>query len=547
MNLLLKLSSLLSVLLLICLDLIAQSHAYNLTTDVILERSFNKNRQINTNNFTFPNGKLKCLVMSFDDGPEHDRVLLEKLNKANIVGTFHLNSGRLGKKAEWLSSELGYDVHFVTESEVSSLYRGHEISGHTVHHIGLNNPNDSIIKFEVSSDLKRMNALIDNEYYRPVQGLAYPFGAYNHQTVSILEELGLKYARTVDATYNFEIPTSNFLTLNPTCHIFDALNYGSYFVNDEATQMQLLNIWGHSYEFHKNWELADSICNMLGNKEDIWYAQTVELVDYLTAIEELSYANDSVFNPSKDITVWVKNKNGDVVALLPGQSMAVHFQSSYAEVSELDRLYPPGSTIIKYHGDWTKNHYKERITTFKNSPLNFGDIVFIGNSITEQGGDWGEKLGVKNVRNRGIAGDVTDGVLKRINEITYYKPRTVFILIGINDLFNLYFQKEIPSPEYVANNILKITEVIHKGSPETKIYLQTILPTSKDYLMEDITKVNTMIRMHKTDSNYNLIDLFEVFVGDDGLIKPNLTSDGTHLNKLGYQLWVETINATINR
>ncbi|MEM7105214.1 MAG: GDSL-type esterase/lipase family protein [Bacteroidota bacterium] len=483
--------------------------------------------------------------MSFDDGPQHDRVLLEKLNMANITGTFHLNSGRLGKKAEWLSSELGYDTHFVSETEVSTIYRGHEISSHGVNHAGLNNRVDSFIRMEIAPDIDRLNQLIKQTDHDQVQGLAYPFGAYDDQTLKTLNVLKIKYARTTSATRSFDLPASNFLTLHPTCHIFDALNFGSYFIYNEPDEMQLLNIWGHSYEFDNNWTLADSICNLLGNNKDIWYAQTIEIVDYLTAIKNLSYSNGSVFNPSKNLAVWIKNDKGNFVELLPGQSMPVQFQSSFIEVSFLDQLYPSKSTSIQYHGDWTKIHYNQRIEAFKKSPLDFGDIVFIGNSITEQGKNWGEKLGLENVHNRGIAGDVTDGVLKRLDELIYYKPKTVFLLIGINDLFNLYYQKEIPSPEYVADNIIKITELIHAGSPDTKIYLQTILPTSEGYMADNINTVNAIISMHEKDADYQLINLFEKFVGVDGLIQPLLTSDGTHLNEMGYQLWVETIKSTI--
>ena len=41
-----------------------------------------------------------------------------------------------------------------------------------------------------------------------------------------------------------------------------------------------------------------------------------------------------------------------------------------------------------------------------------GGIVFLGNSITEQGGDWGKRLGWSSLKNRGISGDVTEGVLR---------------------------------------------------------------------------------------------------------------------------------------
>lgn len=212
---------------------------------------------------------------------------------------------------------------------------------------------------------------------------------------------------------------------------------------------------------------------------------------------------------------------------------------------KLEELYPPENTLIEYHSDWTKNHYKQRIQEFKEAPLSFGDIVFIGNSITEGGKDWGAKFGVPNVKNRGISGDVTDGVLKRLGEITYIKPKAVFLLIGINDLFNLHHQKQIPSPEYVGNNILKIVSFLHHKTPRTKIYVQTILPTSEEYMKEYISTVNSMIQAYEKEGKYKVIDLHSAFLNKQGLLKKELTYDGTHLNEKGYAVWVDKVKSFV--
>lgn len=212
---------------------------------------------------------------------------------------------------------------------------------------------------------------------------------------------------------------------------------------------------------------------------------------------------------------------------------------------KLAQLFPPENTLIEYHTDWTKNHYKERIRAFKEAPLSFGDIVFIGNSITEGGNDWGAKFGDSKVKNRGISGDVTDGVLKRLEEIAYFKPKAVFLLIGINDLFNLHHQKQIPSPEYVGENILKIAEALHRKSPKTQIHIQTILPTSKAYMKEYISTVNRMIQANEKGSHYKVIDLHSAFINEKGLLKKELTYDGTHLSEKGYGVWVEKVKALV--
>jgi lysophospholipase L1-like esterase len=216
--------------------------------------------------------------------------------------------------------------------------------------------------------------------------------------------------------------------------------------------------------------------------------------------------------------------------------------SKYAlSQSNLEVIYPFKNTTIDYHDRWTKNHYKKRIKKFKKQPIHPGDIVFIGNSITEGGKDWGAKLKIDNVKNRGISGDVTDGVLSRLGELIKYEPKSIFIMIGVNDLFNLYYRKEIPSPDYVINNLLKITTLLHEKLPNTKLYLQTLLPTARDFINEKIDIVNASIRIHQSDGTYSLIDLNPHFATDDGLINTSLTYDGTHLNSKGYFLWSELI------
>jgi lysophospholipase L1-like esterase len=223
-------------------------------------------------------------------------------------------------------------------------------------------------------------------------------------------------------------------------------------------------------------------------------------------------------------------------------------QSNQLTIKEKVKLYPTKEIVSSYHNDWTQGHYKKRIKEFENDPLEFGDIVFIGNSITEKGKNWSEKFNVAHIRNRGIAGDVTDGVLKRLNEIVYFKPKAVFILIGINDLFNIHheeaggnlkYYKIVPSTDYVGKNILKIAKLIHRKSPETKIYVQTVLPTRREYLKEDILFVNKIIKNNEAKGYYNVIDLYSQFVDSNGDLIKELTVDGVHLSDKGYQKWVE--------
>ena len=201
-----------------------------------------------------------------------------------------------------------------------------------------------------------------------------------------------------------------------------------------------------------------------------------------------------------------------------------------------ESIYPAETILIPNHSEWTKKHYPERIEEFKANPLTFGDIVFIGNSITEQGGNWDKRLNNPKIKNRGISGDMTEGILARLGEIYYYKPKKVFIKIGINDLFT-----DNLSAEYVGNNILKIVDNIRLNSPKTKIYVQTILPTTTEKIILKIKTTNTILKNASLKNTYTLIDLHSVFADENDMMKKELTVDGVHLNEAGYKVWVAYI------
>jgi lysophospholipase L1-like esterase len=229
-------------------------------------------------------------------------------------------------------------------------------------------------------------------------------------------------------------------------------------------------------------------------------------------------------------------------------SIGIVAQSSQPSARKMNRLFPKKENTSSYHNNWTKNYYPKRIKEFAKEPLTFGEIVFIGNSITEGGKDWSSRFGIAHVRNRGIAGDVTDGVLKRLDEIIYFKPKAVFILIGINDLFSLHhtednrelvYDKIVPSAAYVATNILKIAKRIHRKSPTTKIYVRTLLPTRRPFLKDDIILINQIIKKNTAKGYYQVIDLYTHFADASGELMQELTKDGVHLNDRGYERWVQ--------
>lgn len=173
---------------------------------------------------------------------------------------------------------------------------------------------------------------------------------------------------------------------------------------------------------------------------------------------------------------------------------------------------------------------------FQLQPLNEGDIVFIGDSITEMGMNWGVRFGGTQFRNRGIKADMTYGVLARLSEMQKASPKAIFILIGINDIFNLYYQQEIQQLSSVAENIQKITVALRTSLPNTQIFVQSLLPDHRDFITVLAKEVNQQIQQIP-NKQFEYVDLHSFFVTPEGVMRPELTTDGTHLNAKGYALW----------
>lgn len=186
------------------------------------------------------------------------------------------------------------------------------------------------------------------------------------------------------------------------------------------------------------------------------------------------------------------------------------------------------------------DHYLKMTEKFRKEPVTSGRTIFLGNSITE-GGNWKKLLKDSTILNRGISGDNTFGVLKRLSEITRHKPARVYILIGVNDL-----SKNIPN-EVVIENIFAIVSNIHAASPKTKIYVQSILPVNpevKDFMtrfgkQSDIVEINNQLKKYAEPLKFTFVDIHSHFTDARQLLDVRFTNDGLHLNAAGYQHWVE--------
>ncbi|WAC39619.1 GDSL-type esterase/lipase family protein [Pedobacter sp. SL55] len=194
-----------------------------------------------------------------------------------------------------------------------------------------------------------------------------------------------------------------------------------------------------------------------------------------------------------------------------------------------------------YDSTYRPGKYKELVAKFNAEPINKKDYIFLGNSITA-GTDWGKLLNLPKAKNRGISGDITFGVLERLQEVIDRKPAKVFILIGINDI-----SRNIPD-SLILRNYKTMIERIRKGSKKTQIYFYTLLPVNASFEKfknhygkdEHILYLNDEIRKF-TAKKVTVIDLYPHFLDGDKKLRAELTKDGLHLIPAGYEVWKEVL------
>ncbi|MBX2934465.1 MAG: family 20 glycosylhydrolase [Ferruginibacter sp.] len=175
-------------------------------------------------------------------------------------------------------------------------------------------------------------------------------------------------------------------------------------------------------------------------------------------------------------------------------------------------------------------------------PVRNNEIIFLGNSITD-GAEWSQLFNDKRIINQGISGDISAGVLHRLDAMVKRKPSKVFLLIGTNDLARGV------SADSVLKNILLISDYLKQESPATKLFVQSILPVNdafekfKGHTKNTalIQQLNAQLKANAAAKHFQYVDLFSSFADEKGKLKKEFTNDGLHLMGNAYLQWKHMI------
>lgn len=199
-----------------------------------------------------------------------------------------------------------------------------------------------------------------------------------------------------------------------------------------------------------------------------------------------------------------------------------------------------------------KQKKKDNFTFLNQTVCKTGQMVLAGDSITELFNmelwdAYREQTGCI-VYNRGISGDTSDRLLERFDEnVLALKPKTVVLLIGINDL------TAGADPAYVAENVRLLLERLQREMQQAHIILEAVYPVNPAMNQNrrlrksaaKITELNHLLKKLAADCGAEFLDLTANLADASGCFRKELTYDGLHPNARGFAIIARQLYASL--
>jgi acyl-CoA thioesterase I len=222
---------------------------------------------------------------------------------------------------------------------------------------------------------------------------------------------------------------------------------------------------------------------------------------------------------------------------IPADQIAAWEKLTPYQKSQLDRTYNDWAFLAKF---------READALLPPPAPGETRVVFMGDSITE---GWGMKASAtspargeffpgKPYINRGISGQTTPQMLVRFRQdVILLKPKVVVILAGTNDIAENTGKE---SPEEIEGNIASMAELARANG--IRVVLCSVLPASEfgwHKGLEPAPKIkalNAWMKDYAAKSGFVYVDYYSPMANSEGGLKAELSPDGVHPNKAGYDL-----------
>ncbi|MDX6304286.1 MAG: hypothetical protein QOI77_1255 [Blastocatellia bacterium] len=175
-------------------------------------------------------------------------------------------------------------------------------------------------------------------------------------------------------------------------------------------------------------------------------------------------------------------------------------------------------------------------------------VVFMGDSITDswQSPNYGGFFPGKPYVDRGIGGQTTPQMLIRFRpDVIALQPKVVVILAGTNDIAGNTGPMTLPA---IEDNLISMFDLAHANG--IRVVFASLLPIS-DYEKakdgqpiirstqrppEQIMALNAWMKTYAAAHGSIYLDYFLAMADDKGFLKEELTEDGLHPNRKGYDI-----------
>jgi lysophospholipase L1-like esterase len=218
--------------------------------------------------------------------------------------------------------------------------------------------------------------------------------------------------------------------------------------------------------------------------------------------------------------------------------VALFFILTNQESRDSDSNIPP---VEEKRSEMT--YWLNRQELFESLPKDSNSIVFLGNSLT-QNFELSEFFPGLRIKNRGINGDLSAGILGRINSIIELHPSKIFIEMGINDLGTGV------SNDSILKNYRSLIDILQRECKSTKIFIQSAFPVENsapryptfcnERVNAQVVKLNTSLEELAREKKITFVNVYPQ-LELNGQLNSKYSVDGIHLNGAGYLTWANVL------
>ncbi|MEF2551979.1 GDSL-type esterase/lipase family protein [Aurantimonas sp. A2-1-M11] len=214
---------------------------------------------------------------------------------------------------------------------------------------------------------------------------------------------------------------------------------------------------------------------------------------------------------------------------------AIAFAASFLSGAAMMHFRLPQLLLSSVSGSvysWeTQPLYRHRADLFERLAAS-SEVTMIGDSITALG-EWSEILPRLRVANRGISGDTTQGVQKRLGPILATDADVYAIMLGVND-----FRLLGASASDVFSRYETIVDALPRSSAVVVFSTLLVSEDGSEETNEQVRQLNSQLSNKCKTEKCAFVDL-NASLAPNGSLDEQFSLDGLHLNGSGYLLWAD--------